>query len=290
MTSLLDAAELRRARREGRAIPAFSAYNLEQCQAICRAAEAEDAQVILQAGSSAFAYAGRRSLQALAVACARDSTAQVGVHLDHSEQLGEIDNCLEAGYSSVMFDGSALPFDDNVRVTRTVVERAHACGAWVEAELAGIAGDEDDTIAAVQASALTDPGAAERFVAATGVDALAVAIGNVHGIPAEPVRLDLERLAQIADAVEIPLVLHGASGLDDEQVTAAIALGVAKINVNTELRRAFRAALLTTAAAPPDGDGLPALMTPMIEAVADVARTKIALYRGERSPAIGDRA
>ncbi len=177
-----------------------------------------------------------------------------------------------------MFDGSSLPIDENVRATRQVVEAAHARGAWVEAELAGIAGDEDASGEAT-AGAMTDPAVAADFVARTRVDALAVAIGNVHGIPSAPVTLDLERLAAIADAVAVPLVLHGASGLDDGQVLAAIELGIAKINVNTELRRALRAGL---AEASPERDDLPSLLGPARRAVETVARDKIGLYAARR--------
>ncbi len=274
MTLRLGIEDLRRARAEGRAIVGFSIYNLEQGLGVVRAAEAEQAPVLLQAGSSAFRYAGLAPLARLALGLAESSSASVGVHLDHATDRAEIDACLGAGYTSVMFDGSALAFAENVRVTSAVVHAAHRAGAWVEAELAGIAGDEDESSGA-QASALTDPDLARQFVEATGVDALAVAVGNVHGVPAEPVRLDLGRLAQIAERVGAPLVLHGASGLPEEEVQAAIALGVAKLNVNTELRHAFRDALLATGADPPAGDGIPALLNGAIDAVEAVAREKL---------------
>jgi tagatose 1,6-diphosphate aldolase GatY/KbaY len=272
---------LRDAHAGGWALGAFSVYNLEGAQAVCAAAELEQAPVILQAGSSAFAYAGRRALAGLALGAAIDSSARVGVHLDHSRELEEIRACLELGYSSVMVDGSALPFDDNVRLTRTVVQTAHAAGAWVEGELTGIAGDEDRSGDAA-ASGLTDPAAAETFVARTGVDALAVAIGNVHGISPRPVTLDLDRLAAIRDRLDLPLVLHGASGLPDDQLAHAVALGVAKVNVNTELRRALKHALRAVGAAPPSGDSMGELLGPARDAITDAARQKI---RALRQPA-----
>jgi ketose-bisphosphate aldolase len=269
--------ELRRARAQARAIVGFSIYNLEQGLAVVRAAEVEDVPVLLQAGSSAFRYAGLAPLAQLALGLAGATGASVGVHLDHATDRAEIDACIRAGYTSVMFDGSALALSENVRLTRTVVEDAHRAGAWVEAELAGIAGDEDESSGAA-ASTLTDPELARQFVEETGVDALAVAVGNVHGVPAEPVRLDLGLLAQIAERVEVPLVLHGASGLPEQDVQAAIALGVAKLNVNTELRHAFRDALLATAANPPAGDGIPALLGGAIDAVEAVARQKLRAF------------
>jgi fructose-bisphosphate aldolase class II/tagatose 1,6-diphosphate aldolase GatY/KbaY len=176
----------------------------------------------------------------LALDAAAASSARLGVHLDHSRDLDEITACLEAGYTSVMVDGSHLPFAENIALTREAVRRARKHGAWVEAELGALPGDEDvSTNAAMAPAAMTDPSQAAVFVAETGVDALAVAVGNVHGFTATPVRLDLDRLAAIHAAVPVPLVLHGASGLPQDQLLSALSRGVAKINVNAELRRAY---------------------------------------------------
>lgn len=273
----LGAQELRAARAGGRAIVGFSIYNLEQGLGVVQAAEGERVPVLLQAGSSAFRYAGQEPLAGLALGLADSANIDVGVHLDHATELAEIKACLHAGYTSVMFDGSALPLEENVRRTVEVVQIARNTGAWVEAELAGIAGEEDRSTAAT-AGALTDPALAREFVAATDVDALAVAIGNVHGTPLEPVVLDLDRLARIADVVDIPLVLHGASGLPEADVRAAISLGVAKLNVNTELRTAFRAGLLATAAAPPAGDALAPVLAGAIEATRAAAQAKLRAF------------
>jgi tagatose 1,6-diphosphate aldolase GatY/KbaY len=280
MTLSLPVGVVEQARSDGRAIAAFSVYNLEQTQAVCAAAEAEQQPVLLQAGASAFAYAGREPLAALAIACARSAKSQIGVHLDHAQQLDVIAYCLDAGYTSVMFDGSALPLRENIERTREVVELARQAGAWVEGELAGIAGDEDRSTDAA-ASGLTDPDDAELFVSETGVATLAVAIGNVHGVPQTPVHLDLERLRQIAARVEIPLVLHGASGLPDQEVRSAVALGVAKVNVNTELRLALRSGLTRASA---EADDLPSLLGPARQAVQEVAAAKIRLYAGVTQP------
>ena len=151
-----------------------------------------------------------------------------------------IDACLALGYSSVMIDGSHLPFEENVAVTKRVVERAHDAGVWVEAELGALGGDEDASGEA-EAGAMTDPEQAAEFAERTGVDALAVAVGNVHGYTPVPVRLDLERLRAIDEVCPAPLVLHGASGLPEEDLLGAIAAGVVKVNVNAELRRAHLA-------------------------------------------------
>jgi tagatose 1,6-diphosphate aldolase GatY/KbaY len=276
--------DLRRAQRQGWAVGAFSVYNLEQAQAVCAAAEQEGRPALIQAGASAFAYAGQGPLAQLSLECAKDCHELIGVHLDHSRDPEEIGACLRYGYTSVMYDGSALPLEENIRITQQVVSMAHAAGAWVEAELAGIAGDEDASTDAI-AGAMTDPDIAARFVNETGADALAVAIGNVHGIPKEPVRLDLERLRAIRACVEIPLVLHGASGLLEEDVTAAIGLGVAKVNVNTELRQALR---LTLADPISDRDDLGSLLGPARSAMQAVVAEKIRLFTpASRAPAGG---
>jgi tagatose 1,6-diphosphate aldolase GatY/KbaY len=231
----------------GHALPGFVAYNMETVQGIVAAAEAsDDRPVIIQAGSSPFRHAGRETLMRLALDAANRSGARLGVHLDHSRDLDEITDCLEAGYTSVMIDGSHLPFAENIALTREAVRRARDHGAWVEAELGALAGDEDvSTDTDASAVAMTDPVQAAEFIAQTGVDALAVAVGNVHGFTRHPVRLDLERLAAIRTAVPVPLVLHGASGLPEEQLHGALARGVAKVNVNAELRRAYLEAVST---------------------------------------------
>ncbi|WP_406255258.1 class II fructose-bisphosphate aldolase [Streptomyces chartreusis] len=226
---------------DGRALPGFVAYNLETVQGIVAAAAAAPAHpVLIQAGAGPFRHAGRDPLMRLALDAARSSPARLGVHLDHSRDLDEITACLEAGYTSVMIDGSHLPFAENIALTREAVRRARDHGAWVEAELGALAGDEDVSTNATAAGApMTDPAQAAEFVAETGVDALAVAVGNVHGFTAHPVRLDLTRLSAIREAVPVPLVLHGASGLPEDQLLGALKRGVAKINVNAELRRAY---------------------------------------------------
>ena len=275
--SAVDIRLLQAARAQGRALVGFSIYNLEQGMGVLRAAEQLKVPVLLQAGSSAFRYAGRRPLAALALALARESSVPAGVHLDHSTDVDEVRACLELGYGSVMFDGSALAFEDNIRLTRSVVQLARRHGAWVEAELAGIGGDEDVSTHA-SAGALTDPAHAHEFVRRTGVDALAVAIGNVHGVPSAPARLDLQLLAAIADVVEVPLVLHGASGLTVAEVQGAIRLGVAKLNINTELRRALADAVQALGEQPPSSDAVAAWMGPVAEATREVAYDKLETF------------
>jgi fructose-bisphosphate aldolase class II/tagatose 1,6-diphosphate aldolase GatY/KbaY len=263
---------LKKAAAAGHALPGFVAYNLETVQGITAAAEAAGRPVVIQAGSSPFKHAGREALMRLALHTAGQSTARLGVHLDHSRDLEEITACLEAGYTSVMVDGSHLPFAENIALTKEAVRRARDHGAWVEAELGALPGDEDvSTDAVAQAAAMTDPRQAAEFVAATGVDALAVAVGNVHGFTKHPVRLDLERLAAIHEAVPVPLVLHGASGLPVEELHGALARGVAKVNVNAELRRAYLEAVRVTLPSALPGSDVVSLWAAGRDAVRDAA-------------------
>jgi tagatose 1,6-diphosphate aldolase GatY/KbaY len=224
------------------AVPAFATYNLEMVQAVVAAAEQTGQPVIMLAGSSHFHHAGRTALITIALQAAHESSGTIGVHLDHCRDLAEIEQCVRAGYSSVMVDGSHLSFEANIDLTQAVVAIAHPAGVWVEAELGAVPGDEDVSTDAAPAATMTDPRDAAEFVERTGVDALAVAVGNVHGLTSTPVSLDLDRLAAIR-AVPVPLVLHGASGLPDDQLSGAIRCGVAKININTELRQAYLAAV-----------------------------------------------
>lgn len=257
----------------GRALPGFVAYNLETVQGIVAAAEANpEHPVLIQAGAGPFKHAGREPLMRLALDAAAASSASLGVHLDHSRDLDEITACLKAGYTSVMVDGSHLPFAENIALTREAVRRARDHGAWVEAELGALAGDEDvSTNATATATAMTDPAQAAEFVAETAVDALAVAVGNVHGFTADPVRLDLNRLSAIHTAVPVPLVLHGASGLPEDQLLGSLTRGVAKINVNAELRRAYLQAVSAQLPTALPGSDVVSLWSAGRDAVTDAA-------------------
>lgn len=238
MSLLRGVGPLTQAAAEGRALGGFVVYNMETAQGIVKAAETTGLPMILQAGSSAFGFAGTETLANLCIGLAQGSTAAVGVHLDHCRSLEEIDLCLRLGYTSVMVDGSHLPYGENVALTREVVGRARDTDVWVEAELVAIAGEEDVSTDAT-AGLMTDPVRAGEFVRATGAHALAVSVGNVHGFtPIEPV-IDYPRLEDIRERTGVPLVLHGASGLSNRVLQACVARGVAKVNFNTELRRAF---------------------------------------------------
>ena len=226
----------------GYAIGAFNVYNLEGVLAVSRAAEAEHSPALLQMHRSALQHGGM-PLVALCLAAAREATVPMAVHLDHSDRLDDIRTVLTAGLNSVMADGSHLPYAANVAFTREAAALAHEQGAAVEAELGRLTGTEDGLTVPEYEARLTDPDEAVSFVMQTGIDALAVCIGNVHGRYHGEPRLDFDRLAAIHTAVPVPLVLHGASGLPEAMVHRAIELGVRKFNVNTELREAYLQAI-----------------------------------------------
>jgi tagatose 1,6-diphosphate aldolase GatY/KbaY len=233
MTTLLQAAVA-----DGYALGAFNVYNLEGVRAVISAAEATRSPVMLQIHPSALQYGGS-PLVALCLAAARVATVPVAVHLDHSASAGDICAALEAGVTSVMADGSHLPYLENVAFTRDMVALAHTHHAAVEAELGRLSGTEDGLSIPAYEAKLTDPTQAADFVHQTEIDALAVCIGNVHGHYRGEPQLDFERLAAIHRAVSVPLVLHGTSGLPDTMVQHAMRLGVCKFNVNTEVREAY---------------------------------------------------
>jgi len=230
---------LQEAERGGYAVGAFNTNNMEIVQAIVETAEEERAPVILQASQGALKYAGLSYITAMVRAAATGASVPVVLHLDHGTSFEQAMLCLRHGFTSVMFDGSKYALADNIAHTLRVAEVAHAMEASVEGELGKIGGTEDDISVEEKDAFMTDPAEAEEFVAATGVDALAVAIGTAHGpYKGKPV-LDFARLAAIRDRVKIPLVLHGASGVPAESIRRAIELGVCKINIDTDIRQAF---------------------------------------------------
>jgi tagatose 1,6-diphosphate aldolase GatY/KbaY len=270
---------LHQARSEGYAVGAFNVYTLEGVRAVVAAAEEEESPVILQVLPSALRLQGRALLVAC-LAAAEDAAVPVAVQLDHAGSLEDIRMALEAGVRSVMADGSRLPFEDNVAFTRAAVEMVRAFAGTVEGELGRIAGREEGE---EQEGELTDPEEAAAFVAATDVDALAVCIGNVHGRPPRPVHLDFGRLRAIRAKVQVPLVLHGASGLPEDDVHRAIDLGICKLNVNTELQEAclqsMRGALCGGG-----GVDLPGLLRHASESMRASVRSKLRLFRSPGCP------
>ena len=260
----------------GYAIGAFNVYNLEGVRAVVQAAEAQRSPVMLQLHPGALQHGGQ-PLVALCLAAARLASVPITVHLDHSTSSEAIQEALQAGVTSVMADGSHLPYQENVVFTRTMAGMAHGQQAAVEAELGRLTGTEDGLTVPEYEALFTDPAQAADFIAQTGVDALAVCIGNVHGRYRQAPRLDFDRLAALQRVVPVPLVLHGASGLPAAMVHQAVALGVRKFNVNTEVREAYVEALRGCLQAPGAPD-LVDLMRQAEAAMQAVVAAKLQLF------------
>jgi tagatose 1,6-diphosphate aldolase GatY/KbaY len=258
------------------AVGSFTAYNLETAVGVLRAAEERGKGVVLLLSPGSFRARGGRFLAAALVTLAERSSVPACVQLDHVAELAAIEEAFELGVGAVMADGSALPDEENGALVRAAVAHARRAGGHVEAELGRVEGGED-VAAAAAAGALTDPGAAAGFVARTGAACLAVSIGNVHGRYAQPPRLDWERLAAIRERVDVPLSLHGTSGLPDADVRRAVELGAAKLNVNTELREAYLAATARQLGRVREGADVLALHEAQADAVAAAAAAKLAL-------------
>ena len=227
------------ARDNGYAVGGFNTNNLEWTQAILRAAEAKKAPVLIQTSMGAAKYMGGYKVARNLIANLVESmgiTVPVAIHLDHGHYEDALE-CIEVGYTSIMFDGSHLPVEENLKLANDVVEKAHAKGISVEAEVGTIGGEEDGIIGKGELAPIEDA----KAMVETGIDFLAAGIGNIHGpYPANWEGLDLDHLQKLTEALPgFPIVLHGGSGIPDEQIQAAIKLGVAKVNVNTECQIAF---------------------------------------------------
>lgn len=230
---------LTKAQSLGYAVGGFNMNNLESLQAIMEVAEEERSPVIVQLSEGALKYVGIEYAEVCVKAAASKVTVPVALHLDHGGSFAKIIQCLRHGFSSVMIDGSKLPFEENVALVQKVVEAAKAIGVTVEAELGKIGGTEDDHTVDEREASMTIPEEAQTFVEKTKVDALAIAIGTAHGPYKGKPELDFERLAAIRKVVDIPLVLHGASGVYDQDIQKAISLGICKININTDFQQVF---------------------------------------------------
>jgi fructose-bisphosphate aldolase, class II len=288
------------ARKGGYAIPALNVQNLESLTAVTEAAAEVKSPVILGITPSVIKYAGLPFIVALAKTAAQLSSVPISIHLDHGEDLETAFKCIEAGFSSVMIDGSFLKFDENVAITKKVVKKAHPKGVSVEAELGKLAGIEERSVEEKDAI-LTDPNSAKEFVEKTGVDSLAVAIGTSHGAYKfkNESKLDVARLKVISEKVSIPLVLHGASsvptwliekaakygaqlgnakGIPEEEIKHAISLGIAKVNVDTDLRLAFTGSVREALANSPKEFDPRKILGPAKENMKQVAKGKMQLF------------
>lgn len=225
---------LENARRGGYAVPAFNVDNLESVLGVLRAAENTDRPVIIQTIPRTLRYGGIPVYSAM-VRSLYKGNPDISIHLDHGGDVGICKACIDAGYTSVMIDGSALDFDGNVGLTKHVVDVAHPLGISVEGEL-GTIGGKEETQSEIK---YTEVSEAEEFVLRTGVDSLAIGVGTAHGVYKGVPHIAVDRIEEIAAKINTPLVLHGASGLSDEVIIACIKAGISKINFATQLRQAF---------------------------------------------------
>lgn len=248
--ALVTTGELLRAAQKGAyAVGAFNIENMEMALAVVRAAEALDAPVILQTTPSTVRYSSLSAFVGMVAGIAKGVKIPVALHLDHGESFGMAVAAVREGYTSVMIDGSARPFSENLLLSTSVAAVGAAAGVPVEAELGTVGGKEDSLTAA--GGSYTDPKKAAEFVEKSGVTSLAVAIGTAHGFYSGTPVLDIERLCEIRGAVSVPLVLHGASGLSGEVVRTCIREGICKVNFATELRAAFTAGVQAALEAEP---------------------------------------
>ena len=288
------------ARKNGYAIGAFNVQNMESAQAVAEAAAEEKSPAILQITPSVIKYAGLPYISGLVKTAAQLSSVPLAMHLDHGEDFETAAKCIDAGFSSVMIDGSFLKFEENIALTKRVVDVAHQRGVSVEAELGKLAGIEERSVEEKEAI-LTDPKTAAEFVERTGVDTLAVAIGTSHGAYKfkSETKLDIERLKVISEKTSVPLVLHGASsvpqwliekatkfgaslggakGIPEEEIRKAIALGIAKINIDTDLRLAFTATVREVLVNSPKEFDPRKILGPAKDAMKEVAKSKMRLF------------
>ncbi|GIW22269.1 MAG: fructose-bisphosphate aldolase [Candidatus Sericytochromatia bacterium] len=229
-----------KARKENFAIPAFNVNNIEMGIAIKEAIEECKSPVILQVSQGNIKYIGFRFAVDLVKMIAKNTDMPVVLHLDHGNSFEQNIRCIQEGFTSLMFDGSKLPFEENIKITSKIVEIAHICNIPVEAELGKVLATEDNFNQDDVNNYMTNPQEALEFVNKTNVDSLAVAIGNIHRMKDKEVKLNIDILKEISNLVDIPLVLHGSSGVMIDSIKEGIKYGLAKINIATELNIAFR--------------------------------------------------
>lgn len=226
------------AQKNGYAVGAFNVENMEMVQAVVAAAEELSSPVIMQTTPSTVKYADLAYFYANAKVAADMASVPVVMHLDHGSSFELAMRAYRTGYTSIMIDGSHETYEDNIKVSKAVADACHPGGVPVEAELGKVGGKEDD-LDGGEGDPYTDPQEAAEFIKRTGVDSLAVAIGTAHGVYKGEPKLDLDRLSEIRKVVDIPLVLHGTSGVPDETVKECVKRGICKVNYATDLRIAF---------------------------------------------------
>lgn len=243
---------LEHAEKNGYAVGAFNVNNMEIVQAIIMAAEETQSPVILQASQGALQYAGIEYISALAKVAAENASVPVALHLDHGTDFKQIMLCLRHGFTSVMIDASKHSLEENIKITKEIVEISHAVGVSVEAELGKIGGTEDDISVDERDATMTDPEEAVRFAKETGLDSLAIAVGTAHGPYKGEPKIDFDRVKAIKEKLNIPLVLHGSSGVPEASIKKAVENGINKINIDTDIRMSFNSGVREFAKNNPD--------------------------------------
>ncbi|MFD7296661.1 ketose-bisphosphate aldolase [Streptomyces sp. NPDC059897] len=265
------------------AVAAFNVITLEHVEAVIAGAEAADAPVILQISENAVRYRYGRllPLARAAVAAAEGARVDVGLHLDHVQSDDLLRQAADAGFGSVMYDAARLPYDENLAATRAAADWGHANGLWVEAELGQVGGkDGAAPLDAHAPGARTDPGEARAYVTDTGVDALAVAVGSSHAMTTRTATLDHDLLKRLSDGLDVPLVLHGSSGVPDDELAAAVRGGIAKVNVGTALNIAMTTAIREFLTAHPEAVDSRKYLGVAREAMARTVSELIGVVRG----------
>ena len=269
------AEELKKARESKYALGAFNTNNLEATKAICAAAKKSGKPIIIQTTPGAIEYAGLSQIFNIVKTEIEESGIQAGIHLDHAKEFEVVKNCIDIGYRSVMIDASKLSFEENVALTKRVVDYARPKNVSVEAEIGAIGSGEGGELSGEDH--YSTPDQVKRFIELTGIDSVAVSIGNEHGAP-EGEKIDLKLLKSISEAVSIPLVLHGASGLSDDDIKAAIDLGIAKINIDTQIRTAYIDGLKNIK---PDAKDYREILKVSMSNIEDVVEAKINLFQND---------
>lgn len=273
---------LKKAQKGRYAVGAFNANNMEIVQAIVEAAEEENAPVILQASQGAIKYAGLDSIVVMVKVMAEKVNIPVALHLDHGTDYYQNIKCLRAGFTSLMYDGSKLSFDENVKMTKKVVEMAHACDIPVEAELGQIGkmGDSDEPGVALEKvkESMAVPEEALKFVELTEIDFLAAAVGTIHGCRTPFAKLDIPRIERIRELTGVPLVLHGASGANDEEIKKGISAGICKINIDTRIRMKFTEKMREIIKTNPEEIDPRKILGPAKEAAKEIIRDRIRAF------------
>ena len=266
------------AHQNGYAVGAFNVSNMEVLQGIMEAAELEKAPVMIAVSQGAMKYAGADYLSKMIRLAARKASVPVAFHMDHGTDFRLIMTCIASGWTSIMIDGSKHDLATNIALTKEVVRLCHAVGISVEGEIGRLSGVEDNISVSERDSIYTNPDEAKQFVDETEVDSLAIAIGTAHGKYKGVPHLDFDRLKVIKGMLNIPIVLHGASGLSEADLQKSVALGVNKINIDTDLRQAFADGLSETFAAKPDVYDTRTLCGAGRKKVAEVAAQKIRMF------------